>query len=218
MCACCPEAGGLQRSRRPTIALMWPRNRMTYTSMRDVPSVLSVPYLLRHLAAVLALPVTVVVLVPMWISRRYSVRPTWPATGVGVTLLVGGALLLALGLTLFAASLHQFFSRGRGTLAPWDPPRRLVVSGPYRYVRNPMIAGVIFTLFGVAAAMRSVQHAWWAFAFLTINAVYIPLLEEPLIERRFGDDYRRYRTHVPRFIPRWRPWSDDHQDDAARTA
>ena len=113
-----------------------------------------------------------------------------------------------IGVVLFAASLHQFFSRGLGTLAPWDPPRHLVVRGPYRYVRNPMISGVISILCGEALLLRSLPHARWAGLFLIINAVYIPLLEEPMLRDRFGDDYVRYTRHVGRLIPRLRPWHE----------
>ena len=107
---------------------------------------------------------------------------------------------------LFVASLRRFAGEGEGTLAPWDPPRRLVVRGPYRFVRNPMISGVIFLLFGEALVLASWPHAAWALAFLALNAVYIPLVEEPQLERRFGDAYREYRANVRRFLPRLRAW------------
>ncbi|MFI5182692.1 MAG: methyltransferase family protein, partial [Thermoanaerobaculia bacterium] len=60
-----------------------------------------------------------------------------------------------IGLVLFVSSLHHFATRGRGTLAPWDPPRNLVVTGPYRFVRNPMISGIIFILFSEASLLQS---------------------------------------------------------------
>jgi protein-S-isoprenylcysteine O-methyltransferase Ste14 len=160
-------------------------------------------YMLRHLLAVLMLPATMIVFAPLWISRRYDVQPAWPDTAVDVTLALGGLLLLVPGLWLFGASLHHFFVSGRGTLAPWDPPRALVVRGPYRYVRNPMIAGVIFTLFAVALMLRSVPHVAWAIAFLAINAIYIPLIEEEMLASRFGEEYLQYKRDVPRFIPRF---------------
>lgn len=172
-------------------------------------------YLLRHLLAVVMLPATVVVLIPLWIARRSGAQPSWPSTPTDVVLALGGVVALACGVALFAASLHHFFKYGQGTLAPWDPPRRLVVRGPYRYVRNPMIAGVLFMLFGVALTLRSIPHATWAGTFLIINAVYIPLLEEPLLESRFGDEYVRYRRHVRRFIPRLRAWRGDDSGAAA---
>jgi protein-S-isoprenylcysteine O-methyltransferase Ste14 len=82
-----------------------------------------------------------------------------------------------------------------------------VVHGPYRYVRNPMISGMILLLFGEAFALMSLPHGIWAVCFLIINLIYIPLVEEPQLERRFGDSYREYCRHVRRFIPRLRPWT-----------
>jgi protein-S-isoprenylcysteine O-methyltransferase Ste14 len=110
------------------------------------------------------------------------------------------------GLLLFLASLRRFATEGKGTLAPWDPPCALVLRGPYRFVRNPMISGVIFILFGEAFVLLSLPHGVWAAAFLMLNLLYIPLMEEPQLERRFGEPYREYRRHVRRFLPRLRPW------------
>lgn len=164
-------------------------------------------YLLRHLLSLLILPTTVVAFVPMWIARRYGVQASWPTSVGDVALAMAGAVVLGIGIVLFAASLWQFFSQGHGTLAPWDPPQRLVVNGPYRYVRNPMISGVVFILFGLAMVLRSRPHAVWAVTFLAINAVYIPLLEEPMLQARFGADYERYCRHVGRLIPRLTAWN-----------
>jgi protein-S-isoprenylcysteine O-methyltransferase Ste14 len=165
-------------------------------------------YVLRHLLSVLALPTVVAVIVPLWITRRYGVVLAWPVTLAGVAMVVAGATVFAIGLLLFAGSLRGFFVEGQGTLAPWDPPRRLVVQGLYRYVRNPMIAGVIFILAGLALMLRSIPHGVWAAAFVAINAIYIPLTEEPMLEHRFGEDYREYCRHVRRFVPRRRPWGN----------
>jgi protein-S-isoprenylcysteine O-methyltransferase Ste14 len=166
-------------------------------------------YFLRHALSVLILPVTVVIVVPVWIARRYGVQFRWPTEPLDVSAAGAGLLVGAAGLTLFAASLHHFATEGFGTLAPWDPPRRLVVRGPYRYVRNPMIAGVSFMLIGISLLLRSTPHAQWALAFIAVNAVFIITFEEPQLEGRFGDDYRHYRSVVPRLIPRMRPWSPD---------
>jgi protein-S-isoprenylcysteine O-methyltransferase Ste14 len=117
-----------------------------------------------------------------------------------------GAILVPVGAVLFTGSLAQFAVEGRGTLAPWDPPKKLVVRGLYRYVRNPMILGVILVLFGEALVLRSRPLGGWAALFVAINFIYIPLLEEPQLESRFGDDYRRYKKQVRRFIPRLSPW------------
>jgi protein-S-isoprenylcysteine O-methyltransferase Ste14 len=165
--------------------------------------------LFRHLIAVAVLPFTVTVLIPIWIARSYDVEPVIGSSAGPMVLQLFGAALLCLGLLLFVASLFRFAREGKGTLAPWDPPRALVVRGPYRYVRNPMISGVIFILFGEALALLSPAHLLWAGLFLTLNLILLPLVEEPQLEKRFGEAYREYCRHVPRFIPRARPWIKD---------
>jgi protein-S-isoprenylcysteine O-methyltransferase Ste14 len=72
-----------------------------------------------------------------------------------------------------------------------------------------MISGVIFILFGEALVLLSQAHGVWAASFLLLNLVYIPLVEEPQLEARFGDAYREYRKHVRRFLPRLRAWVPD---------
>lgn len=162
---------------------------------------------LRHVLAIAILPFTVTVVVPLWIARRYGVGAAIGLTPFVLALQLAGLVVLAVGLLLFVSSLRRFAGEGRGTLAPWDPPRRLVVHGPYRYVRNPMISGVVFVLAGEAALLVSSPHALWALTFLFINLVYIPLLEEPFLDQRFGEAYRDYCRHVPRIFPRLTPWS-----------
>ena len=163
--------------------------------------------LLRHLLSVALLPVMVAVVIPVWIARRADTRLVLGGPAGQYIWQTLGLALLAIGLILFGASLRRFVGEGDGTLAPWDPPRKLVIRGPYRYVRNPMISGVIALLFGEALVLLSTPHFQWALGFLVINLVYIPLLEEPQLERRFGDSYRQYCRHVRRFIPRLAPWN-----------
>lgn len=162
--------------------------------------------ILRHLLSIAILPFTVTVVVPAWLARRHHVTLTFGAAAPEVVLQLLGAASIGLGLVLFVASLRQFAARGKGTLAPWDPPKNLVVEGPYRYVRNPMISGVFFVLAGEALVLRSWPHGQWALLFLVINLVFIPLFEEPQLERRFGASYAEYRQHVGRIFPRRRPW------------
>jgi protein-S-isoprenylcysteine O-methyltransferase Ste14 len=116
-----------------------------------------------------------------------------------------GALLLAAGLTLIATTIRLFAKLGRGTLAPWDPPQRLVVAGPYRRFRHPMITGVVCTIFGEAALLGSGSVALWGVAVAAVNAVYLPFVEEPSLVDRFGTDYERYMQEVPRWLPARRP-------------
>jgi protein-S-isoprenylcysteine O-methyltransferase Ste14 len=91
---------------------------------------------------------------------------------------------------------------GRGTLAPWDPTRQLVAVGPYRYVRNPMISSVAAVLAGQVLLTGSRVLALWLLVFVLFNYAYFVFVEEPGLERRFGDPYRHYRARVPRWIPR----------------
>ena len=162
--------------------------------------------LLRHLLAIVTLPFMVAVLVPFWIAERYGVTFSL-GRSIGLVMpQVVGLILISFGLVLFVASLQRFAADGKGTLAPWDPPSVFVVRGPYQFVRNPMISGVIMLLFGEALVLLSPPHGIWAVSFLVLNLFYIPLVEEPQLERRFGDSYREYCRHVRRFIPRFSPW------------
>jgi protein-S-isoprenylcysteine O-methyltransferase Ste14 len=148
----------------------------------------------------------VTVLVPIWLARRYDVELAGGSTALQVLAQISGVGLLLIGLSLFVASLRRFAADGKGTLAPWDPPRRLVIRGPYRYVRNPMISGVVFVVFGEALVLLSEPHLGWALTFLALNVAFIPLFEEPQLRRRFGAAYVEYCKHVPRILPRLRPW------------
>jgi protein-S-isoprenylcysteine O-methyltransferase Ste14 len=117
-----------------------------------------------------------------------------------------GVSLVGVGLVLFVRTVALFATVGQGTLAPWDPTSRLVVRGPYRHVRNPMISGVYFVLLGEAVGLGLPALLIWAAAFLAVNAIYMPLFEEPGLKRRFGEDYETYAANVPRWLPRLRPW------------
>ena len=152
----------------------------------------------RHLAAILLLPGIVTIGVPALIVWQTG-------ADVGLFALIG-IPLVAIGLLLLASTIKLFASVGRGTLAPWDPTTRLVVRGPYRYVRNPMISGVLFVLLGEAAFASPLPLLLWFGAVFAANAVYLPLVEEPGLSRRFGDDYATYKANVPRWLPRIRPW------------
>jgi protein-S-isoprenylcysteine O-methyltransferase Ste14 len=165
---------------------------------------------LRHLLAILLLPFVVVVLIPRWVLRAYAMTDTrWPAsTDTALAGHIAGVVIFLAGLALFAWCLSLFASVGQGTLAPWDPTRRLIAVGPYRYMRNPMITGVLTMLIGEALFHGSRAVAIWAGTFVVINQVYFILLEEPGLERRFGAAYLEYKSAVPRWIPRATPWKN----------
>ena len=111
------------------------------------------------------------------------------------------------GLVFTVWTMMLFSTAGKGTPAPWDPPERLVVVGPYRHVRNPMNAGMVLILGAEALLFGSWYLAGWMCVFFAFLAIYFPFLEEPGLERRFGDAYRQYKANVPRWIPRFRPWN-----------
>ena len=163
---------------------------------------------LRHLAAVGALPFTVAVVIPALLVASSGTRIGWGLDGIAAALVIqAGAMLILAGLALFIRTVTLFDRIGSGTLAPWDPTTELVATGPYLHVRNPMITGVATVLAGEAVLLGSVAIAIELAAFAAINAVYMPLVEEPGLRRRFGAAYDDYRRAVPRWLPRLRPAS-----------
>ena len=164
---------------------------------------------LRHLLAILLLPFVVVVVVPCWLLCAFSsVDTRWKeSTQLALLALAAGIVFLVIGFVLFSCCVSLFVRIGRGTLAPWDPTRNLVAVGPYRFVRNPMISGVLFMLLGEALLWGSSLISFWAALFVLINHIYFVRFEEPGLEERFGESYRQYKMNVPRWIPRLRPWS-----------
>ena len=120
--------------------------------------------------------------------------------------IVLGALFCAVGLVLLVATIFRFACQGKGTLAPWDSPKHLVVEGPYAYTRNPMISGVAFVLLGETALLGSLPILAWVALVVVVNTLYFKLSEEPGLEKRFGAEYVDYRKHVPMWIPRLSPW------------
>lgn len=124
------------------------------------------------------------------------------------------ALLAAIiGLALSGWTVTLFMRVGKGTPAPWNPPKRLVIQGPYCYVRNPMITGVLLMLLAEAILFQSLPIATWMTVFFVGNAIYFPLIEEKGLEKRFGDEYREYKSHVPRWIPQLRAWKQPNDGE-----
>jgi protein-S-isoprenylcysteine O-methyltransferase Ste14 len=154
----------------------------------------------RHALAIGLLPVVVTLVVPAAIVRQdRPVEVRW-------ALALPGVVLIGASLALVVWTIVLFGTVGKGTLAPWDPTSRLVVRGPYRHVRNPMISGVLGILLGEAVLLGSVPLLVWFGLVLALNAVYMPLVEEPGLRSRFGEDYETYKANVPRWVPRLRPW------------
>jgi protein-S-isoprenylcysteine O-methyltransferase Ste14 len=163
----------------------------------------------KHIRAVILLPGTVLVVIPATIiylngTDTFSLWQSNPAVRV-VLALLGFAFVIG-GLVLMVLTNRLFARVGQGTLAPWNPPERLVVRGIYRHVRNPMISGVFSVLLAEALLTASLPLLCWFAFFVIVNMIYVPLVEEPGLLRRFGDDYVAYKRNVPRWIPRRTPW------------
>jgi protein-S-isoprenylcysteine O-methyltransferase Ste14 len=163
----------------------------------------------RHARAIALLPGTAAVVVPAIILVvGEGPRVGWgPDAVLGVLALLVGLALVALGLAFWVWTVRLFARIGKGTLAPCDPTRHLVLEGPYSRVRNPMITAVLAVLAGEAVLFGSLALLIWCALFFVVNWVYFVLHEEPTLERRFGDEYRAYRSGVPRWVPRQTPWT-----------
>ena len=161
--------------------------------------------------ALLVLPGTVLVFVPWAVSAlaagtRFAGRPPGWEDGTAWA----GVFVFVLGFALAGWTNRLFLFRGEGTPAPWDPPTKFVVLGPYRHVRNPMMLAVYLMLAGEALLFAAPAIATWLAVFMAINAVYIPFSEEPGLRRRFGADYETYCKNVPRWLPRLRAWAPEN--------
>ena len=172
----------------------------------------------KHLRTILLLPVMVTIAIPatiLWLTGTDTLG-LWRSFPLSKAVLpILGVACLGSGLALAVATIRLFITAGEGTIAPWDPPQRLVVRGVYRHVRNPMITGLCLVLLGEALLAASLPLLG-LFAFgVIINVIYIPLSEEPGLARRFGDDYLEYKRNVPRWVPRLTPWKGD--DFSGRT-
>jgi protein-S-isoprenylcysteine O-methyltransferase Ste14 len=114
---------------------------------------------------------------------------------------IAGLVIAALGGILTLWCVASFVVAGKGTPAPFDPPRRLVVTGPYRYMRNPMYIGAALAIAGAALYYQSILLLAYASAFLVLFHFFVVLYEEPSLQRTFGDEYDAYRRQVGRWGP-----------------
>ena len=139
------------------------------------------------------------IFLPDWILASTGTGITPPAA-IGASQ-VAGMLLGASGASLALTCILTFVFIGRGTPAPFDPPRRLVVHGPYRLIRNPMYVGAGLALAGAALFYQSIPLLGYAGLFLAITHVFVVLYEEPTLRRTFGRDYETYCQRVGRWWP-----------------
>lgn len=137
-----------------------------------------------------------------------------PLLGISVLRIVGIFLILA-GLPVLLESFVRFALKGLGTPAPVFPTKHLVVSGLYRYVRNPMYVAVLTLIFGQGLFFGSVRVLEYGLAVWLAFHLFVLFYEEPTLRRTFGAEYQEFCTHVPRWIPRLHPWHGAIQKTSA---
>jgi protein-S-isoprenylcysteine O-methyltransferase Ste14 len=168
--------------------------------------------------SVLLFPATMTLVIPALIVLPAGVRGPQLGTALTFGLVTVGCLLIAAGLGMMIWTVVLFDRVGKGTLGlgpVMGEPVHLVVRGPYRHVRNPMITGVLCILLGEAAVTTSAALLGWFAIFLAFQLTVIPFWEEPHLVKRYGKEYVDFRRNVPRWIPRisaWDPTLAAHTD------
>jgi protein-S-isoprenylcysteine O-methyltransferase Ste14 len=153
-------------------------------------------------------PGVVAGLVP-WLMTGWSTHGWWPPVRV-----LGGAMIAA-GLAVLLSGFVRFVVEGIGTPAPIAPTERLVVGGPYRYVRNPMYLAVAALIVGQALLLGQAELLLYAAGFCVVVAAFVHGYEEPALSERFGAEYETYKRNVPAWLPRRTPW-ESRSPDAVR--
>jgi protein-S-isoprenylcysteine O-methyltransferase Ste14 len=141
-------------------------------------------------------------LIPWWITG-WKFRPALFGAEVIPAI---GVLLILVGVPGVVDSFARFALQGLGTPAPVAPPRRLVVTGLYRYVRNPMYVSIVAIVLGQALLFRDWRLGLYGALFWAAAHVYVVAYEEPTLRRTFGSEYEAFRARVPRWIPRLKLW------------
>ena len=138
-----------------------------------------------------------------WSVTQWEFRPA--LFGVDLTRIFGGILIIA-GAPGIVDSFARFALEGLGTPAPIAPPQKLVVSGLYRYVRNPIYIALVAVIFGQALLFGDWRLVWYGAPLWLFFHVVVVIFEEPALKETFGAEYERFRSNVPRWIPRLTPW------------
>src|SRR5579864_8026386 len=147
-------------------------------------------------------PLVLAGVVPWWVTQ-WQFRPAF--FGVDLTRFLGGILIIV-GVPGVVDSFARFALQGLGTPAPIAPPQRLVVTGLYRYVRNPIYVGLTAVIFGQALLFGDWRLLWYAALLWLFFHVVVLVSEEPTLEQTFGEQYEDFRANVPRWVPRLTPW------------
>jgi protein-S-isoprenylcysteine O-methyltransferase Ste14 len=145
-----------------------------------------------------------------WLICRWHVGP--PLMGIYVLRLVG-LFLIAAGLPILLDSFARFALHGLGTPAPIFPTGHLVVSGMFRYVRNPMYVAVLSLILGQALVFGSVRVFEYGFAVWAAFYLFVLVYEEPTLRKTYGAEYEQFCANVPRWIPHLRPWQRNREQN-----
>ncbi len=154
----------------------------------------------------LIIPIFMTILLPLMINRCEHQQFQRPLMTYSMMQMIVGVIVGLAGLALLISSIVLMITIAKSTVMPWDPAQRLVVTGPYRHLRNPMILGVVILLIGEALILSSLGIAILAVVFFFGNTLYFIYFEEPKLEEQFGKAYRSYKHNVPRWLPRVKPW------------
>ena len=149
--------------------------------------------LLKNLIFSLLVPGTVAVLGPLLISKGAGDYGSW--------LGLSGSILLLTGLAIYCWCVWDFATFGKGTPAPIDAPKRLVVRGLYRYSRNPMYVGVLCVIFGWALFYAASGIFIYGVCVAICFQLFVVFYEEPLLQQLFGTEYGQYKSSVNRWLP-----------------
>jgi protein-S-isoprenylcysteine O-methyltransferase Ste14 len=163
----------------------------------------------------LLFPGTVFILIPgiiLLVSGhiRWFCGKTFPESMVVVAVTF---FLVCVGVSVAVWTVMLFYTRGNGTPVPWAPPQHLIVSGPYAYVRNPMIMAALAILLAETLLFGSIGILIWAVVLWGLTTLYITFIEEPGLNHRFGDEYVEYSKNVARWAPRMTPWFPTRTED-----
>src|SRR5262245_41657784 len=150
-------------------------------------------------------PLMLAAVVPWWVTSWEFRRAFF---GVELTRVLGGVLIIA-GVPVLVDSFARFALEGVGTPAPVAPTRKLVVTGLYRYVRNPIYVAVVAAILGQAFLFGDWRLlGYGALCWIGFH-IFVVLYEEPTLKRTFGMEYDAFQANVPRWIPRLTPWRAD---------
>jgi Putative protein-S-isoprenylcysteine methyltransferase len=153
----------------------------------------------KWFCALILLPFNVLVIIPVVILYFTNFTYQFP----NILQFICGLIVLLGGMLLSGWSMGLFYKIGKGTLAPWAAPKHLVVQGPYKFVRNPMIIGVILILLAEALLLNTRYIFYWAVVFFILNNIYFHYFEEKQLEKTFGKEYLDYKKQVPMWLPKF---------------